>query len=127
MAENRGKSPDKAAAAPADEGAEPGHLGQDDRGNVTWEWANEEDLAPDEALGTIERVTALVDPSLKIQDDDGPGNSAIQSNPKGLTKGYNPYSSGALGKTNWKKTKDLRQLSKWIELRKKVAQKPPEE
>ena len=46
-----------------------------------------------------------------------------RSNPKGLKTGYNPYNSGALGKQSWKKNKDLRELSKWIELKKKTAAK----
>jgi len=40
-----------------------------------------------------------------------------------LTSGYNPYNSGALGKQSFKKKKNLKELSKWIELRKKAAEK----
>jgi len=66
-------------------------------------------------------VRALVDPNLQVADDpDDPLNPA-QNNPKGLKSGYNPYNSGALGKQSWKKKKNLRELSKWIELRKKLA------
>ena len=43
--------------------------------------------------------------------------------PHGLTAGYNPYDSGTLSKQSWKKKKDLRELSKWIELRKKLGDK----
>ena len=114
----RGKAPQAAA-----KDADAGHLGVDDRGNVTWEW-NEEapDLVADDTLGAAERVRALVDPSLQVKEDDDPINP-IQSNPKGLKTGYNPYNSGALGKQSWKKKKNLKELSKWIELRKKVAEK----
>jgi hypothetical protein len=127
MAENRGKPSRKAPDPdPVLAGSEPGRLTVDDRGNVTWEWARDEDFDADVTLGAAERVRALVDPTLKIQDDDGGGNSPIQSSPKGLQSGYNPYESGAPGKPGWKK-KNLKQLSKWIELRKKVAQEPPEE
>ena len=113
----RGKAP------PAQKGTtEAGHLGTDDLGNVTWEWKDEGDLLADDTLGGVERLRALVDPSLQVKDDDDPLNP-LRSNPKGLKSGYNPYNSGALGKQSWKKKKDLRELSKWIELRKKVAAK----
>ena len=115
----RGKPPQ----APARD-ADSGRLGVDDRGNVTWEW-NEEapDLVADDTLGAAERVRALVDPRLQVKDDDDDPLNPIQSNPKGLKSGYNPYNSGALGKQSWKKKKNLKELSKWIELRKKIAEK----
>ena len=111
------------APAPGSTDSEPGRLGVDDRGNVTWEWTDKDDLLADDTLGDAERVRALVDPKLQVADDpDDPLNPA-QSNPKGLKSGYNPYNSGALGKQSWKKKKNLRELSKWIELRKKLAEK----
>ena len=113
----------KAQQAPAKDG-DPGRLGMDDRGNVTWEWNEEEpDLVADDTFGAAERVRALIDPRLRVKDDDDDPLSPIQSNPKGLKTGYNPYNSGALGKQRWKKKKSLKELSKWIELRKKVADK----
>ena len=104
-------------------GSEAGHLGTDDLGNVTWEWQDEGDLLADDTLGGAERLRALVDPSLQVKDDDDDPTNPSRSNPKGLKSGYNPYNSGALGKQAWKKKKDLRELSKWIELRKKMADK----
>jgi len=98
----------------------------DDRGNVTWEWKDDGDLLADDTLGSAERLRALADPNLQIKDDDDPM-SPIKSNPKGLKKGYNPYDSGVLGKQSWKKKKNLRELSKWVELRKKMAEKKPDE
>ena len=61
--------------------------------------------------------------------DDADPLSPLTVNTKGLKSGYNPYNSGALGKQSWKKKKNLRELSKWIELRKKVGDKnePDEE
>ena len=115
----RGKAPQ----APAND-SDAGRLGVDDRGNVTWEWNEEEpDLVADDTLGAAERVRALVDPRLQVKDDDDDPLNPIQSNPKGLKSGYNPYNSGALGKQSWKKKKNLKELSKWIELRKKIAEK----
>lgn len=109
--------------APVKDG-DAGRLGLDDRGNVTWEWNEEEpDLVADDTLGAAERVRALVDPRLQVKEDDDDPLNPIQSNPKGLKTGYNPYNSGALGKQSWKKKKNLKELSKWIELRKKIAAK----
>ena len=108
---------------PAGPESDPGRLGVDDRGNVTWEWSDVDELKADDTLGDAQRVRALVDPNLQVADDpDDPLNPA-QSNPKGLKTGYNPYNSGALGKQSWKKKKNLKELSKWIELRKKFAEK----
>ena len=109
--------------APEPKSSEPGHLGVDDRGNVTWEWQDDADLLADDTLGAAERVRALVDPSLAIKDEADDTASPAQSNPKGLKSGYNPYNSGALGKQSFKKKKNLKELSKWIELRKKLAEK----
>jgi hypothetical protein len=117
----RGKTPQPPTA-----GSEPGHLGTDDRGNVTWEWQDEGDLLADDTLGGAERIRALVDPSLQVKDDDDDPQNPMRSNPKGLKSGYNPYNSGALGKQSWKKKKNLKELSKWIELRKKMEQKKDE-
>jgi hypothetical protein len=118
----RGRAP-----APPGKDNDPGHLGVDDRGNVTWEWAGESDLLADDTLGAAERVRALVDPALQVQDEPDDPLNPVRSNPKGLTKGYNPYNSGALGKQSFKKKKNLKELSKWIELRKKLAEKKDEE
>ncbi len=100
-----------------------GHVAEDDRGNMTWEWSGEGDLTADDSLGAAERMRVLVDPRLEVKEEDADPSSAMQSNPKGLKSGYNPYNSGALGKQSWKKKKDLRELSKWIELRKKMSDK----
>jgi hypothetical protein len=121
MAENSGKPPPKPPGKrPADQ-HEPGRLGIDDLGNVQWEWSADENLQADDTLGAAQRLSALVDPALDVVDDENP--NAIQHNPKGLVKGYNPYDSGALGKQTWKKKKDLRELSKWIELKRKTERK----
>jgi len=125
MSDNRGKPPGKAPQTDRFEKTGSGKLAQDDRGNVTWEWADDEDLQADDTLGAAERIRALVDPTLKVEEEDLGGNNPVKSNPKGLTKGYNPYNSGALGKHDWKKKKDLHELSKWIEMRKKVQEKGP--
>lgn len=121
MVENTRKPPPKPPGKPAAESQEPGHLGINDQGNVTWEWSGDENLQADDTLGAAERIRVLVDPTLDVVDDEIP--NAIKQNPKGLKKGYNPYDSGALGKQSWKKKKNLKELSKWIELKKKMEQK----
>jgi len=121
-----GKPPSGPPAPPPPE-REPGRLGVDDRGNKTWEWANDQELLADDILGTTSRLRALVDPSLQIRDDEDDPLNPAQSNPKGLKTGYNPYNSGALEKQNWKRTRNLRELSKWIELRRKTAEKKGDE
>jgi len=123
MAENRGKPPGKAPTPDSFTATGSGKVGLDDRGNMTWEWSDGDDLLADDTLGAAERIRALVDPNLKVEEDDLGGNAPVKSNPTGLTKGYNPYNSGALGKVEWKKKKNLHELSKWIEVRKKLQHK----
>jgi hypothetical protein len=118
MSESKGKAPGKPAVPPATNADEPGRLEFDDRGNVTWEWSDDDALQADDTLGAAERLRALVDPKLDVLEEPEP--NAIKHNPKGLKKGYDPYDSGALGKERWKKKKNLRELSKWIELKRKM-------
>jgi hypothetical protein len=104
----------------------PGQLGVDDRGNITWTWKQDEALLADDTLGAAERVRALLDPKLGIDVEEEPGPSAHDPrNTKGLTQGYDPYRSGVLGKAEWKKKRDLRALSEWVEVKKKHGGKPP--
>lgn len=104
---------------PAVPPVEAGRLAEDDRGNITWQWANDEVLQADDTAGAIERLRALVDPSLDVIHDDTRANAV--DNPRGLKTGYNPYDSGSLGKTHRKKKTNLRELSKWIEAKRKLA------
>jgi hypothetical protein len=128
MADKPGIKPAGKAPAQSHKGSEAGRLATDDRGNVTWAWSeDDEDLLADDEIGTTARVRALVDPSLELKDDDDDPTNPIKSNPKGLKSGYNPYNSGALGKSTWKKKKNLKELSKWIELRKKLTEKKGDE
>jgi len=106
---------------------EPGRLGVDDRGNVTWEWASEVDQLADDAPGNAERVRALVDRAMKVQDETtDPLHALALGVQKGLKTGYDPYDSGQLDKQSYRKKKNLKELSKWIELRKKMAEKKEE-
>jgi hypothetical protein len=101
----------------------PGQLGHDDRGNVTWQWKQDQDLLAEDTIGAAARVRALLDPNLDLQDEEPNPNDP--RNPKGLTEGYDPYRSGLLVKKEWKKKRDLRALSEWVEVKKKHGGKPP--
>lgn len=102
---------------PADKDA--GRLAEDDLGNITWQWANDDVLQADDTAGAIERLRALVDPSLGVIDDGPPGSP--KHNPTGLKTGYDPYDSGTLLKAGDKRKKtDLRELSKWLETKRKL-------
>lgn len=95
-----------------------GRLTEDDRGNITWQWADDEALQADDTAGATERLRALVDPSLDLVDNE-PAAQGIE-NPRGLKTGYDPYESGALVKRGRRKKPDLRELSKWIEVKRKL-------
>ena len=132
MAKLPGKRPAGTPPDPKSSGKteEPGRIGVDDRGNMTWEWSDDEHLQADDTLGAAERMRALVDPGLDVQNEDFDPNdplSRIQSTGKGIKSGYNPYNSGTLGKQSWKKKKDLRKLSEWIALKKKMERKKGED
>jgi hypothetical protein len=102
--------------------SQPGQIAFDDRGNAIYEW-REDYLTEDSAAGERARDKALAHPGLAIVEDEGPANSPIRNNTKGLRNGYNPYESGQLGKAEWKKKRNLKQLSEWIELKKKLGNK----
>jgi hypothetical protein len=127
MADNtRAKPAGKPPAESKDK--EPGRVAEDDRGNMSWQWSDDEgDLLADDDVGKAERLRALNDPKLDFQDEPDNPNAPVQNNTRGLKSGYNPYNSGALGKSSWKKKKDLHKLSDWIELRKKLEKKKSED
>jgi len=95
----------------------PGQIAFDDRGNAVYEW-KEDYLAEDGAAGERARDKALAHPGLAIVEDEGPANSPIRNNIKGLRTGYNPYESGLLAKKGPRRKVDLRELSKWMEAKK---------
>ncbi len=97
----------------------PGHIAFDDRGNAVYEWSDQR-LEEDSDDGERARRRALSHPGLSIVEDDPNPNEPIRTNPKGLRIGYNPYESGLLKKKGSKTKRDLRELSKWIEMRKKA-------
>jgi len=89
-----------------------GKIEFDELGNAVW--------VPSTATTSGDVMLRLLnDPSLAISDDFVQGtNQPVKQNPQGLRKGYDPYDSGLLAKKQFKKKKDLRKLSGWIQSRK---------
>lgn len=104
----------------------PGQIAFDDRGNAVYAW-NDDRLIEDSEDGERARRQALDHPGLSLVDEEPRPGAPIRNNVKGLRVGYNPYDSGVLGKKKRKTKRDLRELSKWIETKRKLADKPPEE
>ena len=102
-----------------------GKVGFDERGNAVFEWSTDT-LAEDGESGDRARNKALNYHGLSLVDDEPPKNAPIQQNPKGLRVGYNPYESGMLAKKEHKKKTDLRELSKWVEQKRKLQNKTDE-
>ena len=76
-----------------------GQVRFDDRGNAVWE------------AGLNRR---LEHPALKLAEEQ-PGRNTLKTNGTGLKAGYDPYDSGMLRKPSYRRKKDLRALSRWIE------------
>jgi hypothetical protein len=102
-----------------------GKVGFDARGNAVFQWSTDT-LAEDGDVGEQLRTKALDYHGLALVDDEPPKNAPIQQNPKGLRVGYNPYESGMLAKKEVKKKKDLRELSKWVDMKRKLKDKSEE-
>lgn len=101
-------------------GANPaGRIGFDDRGNAIYEWRPS--LSVDTQDADRLRADALDHPGLAIIDDASPAHARIQRNTNGLRLGYNPYESGQLDRKQARKPRDMRELSRWIELRRKMS------
>lgn len=99
---------------------QPGRIAFDDRGNAIYAW-NEDQLSLDGEEGERARRKALELPGLAMVEEEPVANAPIQHNTKGLTLGYNPYESGLLAQKEVPKKKtDLRELSKWLEMKKRV-------
>lgn len=98
----------------------PGRIAFDERGNAVYQWTDRS-LGEDGEAGEHARHQALDHPGLAVVDDDAGINAPIQNNAKGLRLGYNPYESGLLPrKKPAGKKRDLRALSKWIEMKKRL-------
>lgn len=99
---------------------QPGRIKFDDRGNAIYAW-NEDQLSLEGEEGERARRKALEHPGLAMVEDEPAVNAPIQHNARGLKVGYNPYESGLLAqKEEPKKKTDLRELSKWLEMKKRL-------
>ena len=99
---------------PGTDDSRSGSVRFDDRGNAIWQWSGE---AP-----ASESLDALMN-DLVVAEDPFVQNTTV--NEKGLAYGYNPYQSGVLytGERERRPKRDLRELSKWIAMKKGVAPK----
>jgi hypothetical protein len=102
------------------ESKQPGRIAFDERGNAVYEWSDDR-LSQDGEAGERARRKALDHPGLSMVEEEQAGNAPIQNNAKGLRMGYNPYESGLLPKKGAARKRDLRELSKWIEMKKRVT------
>jgi hypothetical protein len=94
-----------------------GRVKFDDRGNAVWEWQVQTGSFGDDV--STARLQKLEHPALSLADDAPSPVETVRSNPLGTKKGYDPYDSGKLGKTNAApKKKDLRRLSEWLKIKK---------
>ena len=98
----------------------PGKVRFDERGNAIYDWGDDK-LQQDGKQAEQLRERALIDPTLKLVDEDCNGNALDIRNDKGLIRGYNPYQSGQLGGKQTAKKRDMRELSKWIETQRRLG------
>lgn len=76
-----------------------GQVRFDERGNAVWEAG---------------RNRRLEHPALRLAEEQAARNTR-KTNGTGLKAGYDPYDSGMLRKASYRRKKDLRALSRWIE------------
>lgn len=84
-----------------------GRVIHDERGNAVWSWGK-----ADSALNVDASQLAVVEDT---------ADSGIWRLPRTAAhKGFNPYESGLVERDPQPRKRDLRELSRWIELRKKT-------
>ncbi|HEX7011449.1 MAG TPA: hypothetical protein VF161_01815 [Steroidobacteraceae bacterium] len=106
--------------------ARPGQIAFDDRGNAVFAWSDAR-LVQDGEEGDRARQRALDHPGLSLVEDEPFPNAPIRHNARGLRVGYNPYESGLLPRKPVRKKRDLRELSRWMELKRRLEQQQDED
>lgn len=110
---------------PPVEGKQSGRVKFDDRGNAIWEWSVSTGAFGREV--STDRLKKLENNALSLAEDAPSPFDGVKANPLGVVKGYNPYDSGKLGKTQQQPKKtDLRKLSEWVKLKKQAAENKDE-
>lgn len=100
---------------------QPGKIAFDDLGNAQYAWGDDR-MMEEGDRGDSRRLRALSIANLVLVDDEPAAEGKkVALNKRGVKQGYNPYDSGMLKKERYKKTRDLRSLSKWIEMQNKPA------
>jgi hypothetical protein len=121
-----GDSPESAAAEPSETRKRSGRVQFDERGNAVWEWAIKTGKFGQEA--TNERMRRLENSGLSLADDAPTPFDKVKPNPHGTVKGYDPYDSGKLARSDVPKKKtDLRKLSDWLKLKKQASKNNPDD
>jgi hypothetical protein len=104
--------------------AAPGQVQFDARGNATYAWRDDR-LTENGAHAERLREKALRNAQLALVDDRPAVVATEMWNDRGLQVGYNPYESGLLaGKKPVAKKTDIRELSKWIEMKRRMDVQP---
>jgi hypothetical protein len=107
-----------------EKGPKSGRVRHDERGNAVWEWSTSTGSFARDV--TTQRLRRLEHAGLSIAEDERPRtptDAKAQVNKSAARSGYDPYQSAIVDKKAKPKKTDLRELSKWIELKKKLADK----
>ena len=99
----------------------PGQIRFDVRGNAIYEWTDAR-LAEDDERAKRLRNKALTHAGLCVVDDEPTAEVPVMLNDKGVRVGYNPYQSGLLTGKAAPKRRSLRELSEWIEMKRRLEQ-----
>jgi hypothetical protein len=113
-------SPESAPVELPNPGKQSGRVQFDERGNAVWEWAIKTGKFGKDA--TADRMRRLENSGLSLADDAPTPFDKVKPNPQGTVKGYDPYDSGKLARSDAPRKKtDLRKLSDWLKLKKQAA------
>ena len=89
-----------------------GRVAHDERGNAVWKWSRDLAVLPFQ----------FEQPALSVAEDAPSPVGNVTINKVATKTGYNPYESGMILKKARAKKRDLKELSRWIETRKKLGE-----